>query len=140
MPRPFDGRSRNLLERQFHRVATHSAQTKTRMTRALLLRLKHPSTFRYAFLTAGLLFLATASMAQGRAEEATPAKTETEQSAPDQDGAAAPTLSRDVKQELSKVPSSPDAPARKEEPMKEETGPVLLQPFVEPEPSETPQR
>ena len=108
------------------------------MTKALPRRLQAPIPLRLAFLTAGFLFLACASTAQSRTEEAEYVKPATEEPALDQEGAGAPTLNREVKQDLSKAPSSPDAPARREE-QKEHKGPVSLQPFVEPEPEPEPE-
>lgn len=108
------------------------------MTLATPRHRKHANNLRFAFLTAGSLLLASASMAQSRTDEATPERTGTELPVLEQDGTAAPTLNREVKQDLSKVPASPDDPARKREEPKEDKGPVPLQPFVEPEPSAEP--
>jgi hypothetical protein len=107
------------------------------MMKALLLRLTHHGAPRIGALAAVMLLMAAATMAQSRTETATPVKTETEQPVLDQDGAGVPTLSREVKQELSKAASSPEAPARKEEPTGN-TGPVPAQVFIESEPQAEP--
>lgn len=83
------------------------------MTKALPRRLQALIPLRHAVLTAGFLFLACASTAQSRTEEAESVKPATEEPALDQEGAGTPTLNREVKQGLSMALSSPDAPARK---------------------------
>ena len=86
---------------------------------------------------AALLLAGSAAMAQSsttdapRKEEARPA-----QPAKELEPGSGPELNRGVKQDLAKVPASPDAPMqRKEEPMKESNGPVPAQLYVEPEPA-----
>ena len=93
-----------------------------------------------AALMAALLLAGSAAMAQSSVTDA-PRKEEarTAQPAKEAEPGSGPELNRGVKQDLAKVPSSPDAPAqRKEEPL-ENTGPVPAQVFTEPEPAtETP--
>jgi len=100
--------------------------------------------FRLAAVFGLPLLLATSAAAQSRNEE--PAKQEAVAPADAPAPAAleertdAPTLNSDVKQDLSKAPSSPDAAARREEVApKEDLGPVQLQIYVEPETPATPQ-
>ena len=89
------------------------------------------------------LLLATTAAAQAStdapAKEQAVAPADAPAPAAVEERADAPTLNRDVKQDLSRTPSSPEGQARQEEPLKEEPGPAMLQPYVEPEPPATPQ-
>ena len=102
------------------------------------------NTFLHRAAVIGLpLLLATTAAAQSSpeapAKEQAVAPADAPSPAAHEERTDAPTLNRDVKQDLSKTVSSPDGQARKEEPLKEELGPAMLQPYVEPEAPATPQ-
>jgi hypothetical protein len=89
------------------------------------------------------LLLATTASAQSKTED--PAKeqavapSETPAPAAVDAPAEAPSLNRDVKQDLSKSALSPESFKSKEEHIPEQGKPAMLQPFVEPEAPATPQ-
>lgn len=108
------------------------------MRRFLLAASNHRQHLQRAALMAALLIAGSAAMAQSSTTVAPRQDAaRTAQPAKELEPMSSPELNRGVKQDLAKVPASPDAPMqRKEEPMMESNGPVPLQIYAEPAPME----